>query len=415
MANRLGRLLSEIHYCYQCFEWVVGEKWEPHCQAHLDALTSKQCGSVIHCHTLVHPGYCPFCVGKKSLPASERLKPWSRDHKLWMHVKDEHLTDCQWPLMCPYPLCNTSHNDPASFQFYLIDVHKFSRSRPTKGTSSTRQQSPDKKILPEESVDGVLPGQKRKSSHCSGTLSWMPPQSLDSVAAIQEEQLAPRPPKRKKQRSTPTIYPEVIVIDEDVSDDHTAQSAVESIMLSPPAPISIQNDDKSINLECRPFPSYYQTPNETICSLNPADFDDDSNLDILFDQYLRSPSLSPPPSSDGAASELSGATLIDVERDHSRGSTGPYMETLGSLAPEDELESKAARGQGICHLRNGPRIRLRVSQPKITLRFKFHDTCQSEKKKRRTMREVERQGTKSEKEKKGTKRGKEKRKQMRRT
>jgi hypothetical protein len=100
MANRLGRLLSEIHYCYQCFEWVVGEKWEPHCQAHLDALTSKRCGTVTHCHTLVRPGYCPFCIGKKSLPASERLKPWSRDHKLWMHVKDEHLTDCQWPLVC---------------------------------------------------------------------------------------------------------------------------------------------------------------------------------------------------------------------------------------------------------------------------------------------------------------------------
>jgi hypothetical protein len=402
MANRLGRLLSEIHYCYQCFEWAVGEKWEPHCQAHLDALTSKRCGTVTHCHTLVRPGYCPFCIGKKSLPASERLKPWSRDHKLWMHVKDEHLTDCQWPLVCPYPLCDTSHDDPTSFQFYLIDVHRFSRSRPTKGTSSTRQQSPDKKIPPEEGTDGVHPGQKRKSSHCSGTLSWMPPQSLDSVAAIQEERLASRPPKRKKQRPpTPTIYPEVIVIDEDSSDDHTAQSAVESIMLSPPAPMSIENDDKYINLECGPFPSYCTTPNKTICSLEPADFDDGSNLDILFDQYLRSPSLSPPPSPSGAASELSGDTLIDVERDRSRGNTEPYTETFGGQALEDALEGEVAQDQDACRIGNGPRIRLRVSQPKITLRLKLQETSQTGKKRMKGMK-----GMKKEKEKKGIKGGK---------
>lgn len=411
MANRQGRLLSEIHYCYQCFEWVVGEKWEPHCQAHLDVLTSKRCGTVTHCHTLVHPGSCPFCIGKKSLPASERLKPWSRDHKLWMHVKDEHLTDCQWPLMCPYPLCETSHGDSTSFQFYLIDVHRFSRSCPIKGTSSTRQQSSDKKIPPEEGADRVRPGQKRKSSHCSETFSWILPQSLNSVATIQEERLASRPPKQKKQRPlTPTIYPEVIMIDEDVSDDHTAQSAVESIMLSPPAPISIGNDDKCIDLECGPFPSYCTTPNETVCLLEPADFDDGSNLDILFDQYLRSPSLSPPPSPDGAASEISGATLIDVERDRSRDNTEPYMETLGSLASEDELASEVARGQGACRIRNGPRIRLRVSQPKITLRLKFQDTSQSERKRRGT-KEKEKKGTKREKGKKGKRR----KRQMRRT
>jgi hypothetical protein len=114
-------------------------------------------------------------------------------------------------------------------------------------------------------------------------------------------------------------------------------------MLSPPAPISIENDDKCIDLECGPFPSYCKTPNETICSLEPADFDDGSNLDILFDQYLRSPSLSPPPLPNGTASELSGATLIDVERDRFRGNTELYIETLKSLVLEDELESEVAR------------------------------------------------------------------------
>lgn len=86
------------------------------------------------------------------------------------------------------------------------------------------------------------------------------------------------------------------------------------------------------------------------------------------------------------------------------------METSGSLVPEDELESEVARGQDACRIRNGPRIRLRVSQPKITLRLKFQDTSQSEKKKRGTKREKKKKGTKGEKEK-----GKRQKRQMRRT
>src|SRR5947209_6873434 len=125
MATRLGRLLSEISYCYVCFDWVVGGAWKPHCQAHLDARRSTRCGSVTYRHTLLRPAYCPFCVNRTSLPASERLKPWSRDHKLWIHLNEEHLTDCKWPLVCPYedPLCEASYEDAASFQFHLMDVH----------------------------------------------------------------------------------------------------------------------------------------------------------------------------------------------------------------------------------------------------------------------------------------------------
>jgi hypothetical protein len=60
LASKLEQLQSDIHYCYQCFEWVVGEHWNGHCQEHLSAITSKRCGSITYCHTLVRPGYCPF-------------------------------------------------------------------------------------------------------------------------------------------------------------------------------------------------------------------------------------------------------------------------------------------------------------------------------------------------------------------
>ena len=112
MAHRLGRLQSDIHYCYHCFDWVIGEEWELHCQEHLAALTSKQCGTVTYCHTLVRPGYCPLCLGEPGLLASKQLKPWSRDHKLWGHIDDEHLAHRRWPLVCR--LCDVPLKDAAA-------------------------------------------------------------------------------------------------------------------------------------------------------------------------------------------------------------------------------------------------------------------------------------------------------------
>ena len=381
MANRLGRLLSEIHYCYQCFEWVVGEKWEPHCRAHLDALTSKRCGTVTYCHTLVRPGYCPFCLGKISLSTSDRLKPWSRDHKLWLHVKEEHLTDCQWPLVCPHPRCSTTHDDSTSFQFHLIDVHKFSRSRPTKGTSSTGQHSPGPKIPIDGCDGGARPGRKRKRLGSSGSLEWTPPQSLDPMAVNPKERLPYRPPKRNRQ-SPPAlvICPEVIMIDEDMSDDQTARCDVESVTLFPPSPLSVKDDNQGNDLERGPSPLLCTTPNGAIYMPKPADSDNGSDWDVPFDQYLRSPSPSPspPPSPDRAASELSGATLADVEC--GRG-TVPPTETSVALAPEDMLEGEVARDQDTCRITSGPRIRLRVSQPRITLRLKLQNTSPRRKNK----------------------------------
>jgi hypothetical protein len=169
MANRLGVLQLDIHYCYQCFDWVVGEKWEPHYQAHLAALTSKQCGTVTHCYTLIRPAYCPFCLSLK-LPAPQRLKSWSRDHKLWGHVAEEHLVDCRWPLTYPYPLCDVPLKDATSFQCHLVDHHGFSRIRPMKPANLTSLDSQGEKMSHDEEAQSTLPSRKRKSSSCTRAL-----------------------------------------------------------------------------------------------------------------------------------------------------------------------------------------------------------------------------------------------------
>ena len=131
----------------------------------------------------------------------------------------------------------------------------------------------------------------------SRALKWEPPQSLDSTAATPEEKLSHRPPKRKRQRPpTPTAFPEVVFIDDDTSDDGTIPNVVDAVILSPPSPLSIQDDDTCRDLKRGPFP----TADDTIHSLQLDKYDDGPSLNALFDQFLRSPS--PPLLPDGAPS-----------------------------------------------------------------------------------------------------------------
>lgn len=158
--------------------------------------------------------------------------------------------------------------------------------------------------------------------------------------------------------------------------------------------------DKCIDLDCDLFTSHYMFPNDAIDSLGSGDVADDA----IFDRYSCSPSPppSPTPSPDDTTSELSGATLFDAGRDPSHNFSGLYAETLRSpapeISPEISPESEIARDEDhLCHSANGTCIRLRVSQPKITLRLKLPDRGQSRKKKgKRSIRERGDPGTQRE-------------------
>ena len=82
LATRNGYKLFDTHYCYLCFDWIIGDNWKLHCAAHLTKLASKRCGTRTFYHTLVQPGYCPFCLNNKNLEAPHRLQIWTRDHFL---------------------------------------------------------------------------------------------------------------------------------------------------------------------------------------------------------------------------------------------------------------------------------------------------------------------------------------------
>ncbi|KAN0069234.1 Protein of unknown function (DUF3435) domain containing protein [Elaphomyces granulatus] len=227
MAHCLGRLQSDIHYCYHCFDWVIGEEWEPHCQEHLAALTSKQCGTVTYCHTLVRPGYCPLCSGEPGLLASQQLKPWSRDHKLWGHIDNEHLADRRWPLVCR--LCDVPLKDAAALQCHFADEHGLSRTRPVKPAIPSTLDSQDEEMQLDKEVPGAGPSRKRKSSSDTKALEWMPPQSFSWPSP---EQFLPTYPPRKK-RCSSTVAPSLL-------------SNIDPDKLYPTSPLDLTQSDSSI-------------------------------------------------------------------------------------------------------------------------------------------------------------------------
>ena len=211
---------------------------EPHCQSHLTGIVTKRCGTITYCHTLVRPGYCPFCMSDLALPVSKRLESWTRDYKLWSHV-NEHLGQCRWPRVCPHPLCDTFVEDAVALQFHLMDEHGFSRTRPGKAANPAAFDSQDEKIQLGDKAHDTRPNRKRKSSSSATRLEWMPPRSIDGRANVWEEPSLGHPQKRPRQ--TPlAVCPTALTLDQSMSDNQTAHNTVDSIMLSPPYSLSIE-------------------------------------------------------------------------------------------------------------------------------------------------------------------------------
>ncbi|MCJ1474750.1 hypothetical protein MMC13_003410 [Lambiella insularis] len=327
MANRLGRLQTEIHYCYLCFNWVVGEEWEPHCCEHLAEIRTGQCGTITYCHTLVRPGYCPFCLNNTTLPPSKRLESWTRDHKLWSHV-DDHLRTCRWPHICPHITCDTLLKDTTALQFHLVDDHGLGRARPGKGAKSTTLDGPDKKIPSDTAVKGSGPKGKRTFLSNKRVLDWMPTQNLHDSPGSSEKPTRHRPFKPARQPPQ-TVCPLIISRDECVYNAQEPPNIVNTVMLPGPYSPNIGADERTATPANNPFSSCSPSIYETVAAPIP-EFDDGSTWnDVDFNQFLYSPSPSPSPSSpEHVPSKLSGATLIDAEPDQSRGRVDRFTETF---------------------------------------------------------------------------------------
>ena len=98
--------------------------------------------------------------------------------------------------------------------------------------------------------------------------------------------------------------------------------------------------------------------------------------EALFDQYLRSPSPLLAPNK--SACELGGAIPLDSGRDEFGGGSTLCLPLLDSPPPESVRENEVnLDDEDTCLVRHGPRIRLRVGQPKTSLRLAVRPVSQS--------------------------------------
>ena len=259
-------LQSQVHYCYHCFEWVIGDAaWEDHCRTHLSRLASKNCGTITYCHTVIRPAFCPFHLGDKDLLPSERMLSWTRDAALWDHVVDCHLNNRQWPISCPHPLCQQSLRDRTSLEHHFIDEHNFSRTRPGLGT------------VDEDSSTQPVRKRKRTSERSVWQPSWEPTAaktekscSLERAGKKKRVSVPPSPLSGQTSESEgavlpsaglPTVAPELLLCRQ--------QGTIE------------KGELWQLEVSCE---------ESDITATDISSHDED-----LFSQFLRSPSPTPPP------------------------------------------------------------------------------------------------------------------------
>ncbi|EXJ72789.1 uncharacterized protein A1O5_03936 [Cladophialophora psammophila CBS 110553] len=369
MASKLDLGELDIHYCHLCFEWVIGDDWEPHCQTHINALSSKRCGTITYCHTLVRPGYSPFRLGSVGSPAAYRLQSWTRDHHLWGHVND-CTEGCQWPIICPHPLCqNVSLEDDSALYFHFVDDHYFSRTRPVRKADEGHPKScpGDPSLDRENEIVGWA--RNWKPSTEDGGLKWAPLES-GHVRATQRRCSLSEPRQKMLCNETATISPRLLSRVDHVDD--------QPIQLDPSSPCSSSThgprvlDMSDIGSDLGLTDKFHEWNGHLDDSLyvnntrldTAADADNDS---VIF-QFVRS--LSPSRMS-AVGATVADATVSDSESPGLAVPSPVPLPVKHFSAPQLEGLTDFHQVQRPPASSRGTQIRLRVNptKPKIVLRL----------------------------------------------
>ncbi|CAG8417792.1 unnamed protein product [Penicillium salamii] len=122
-AFGLQRPESEMRFCYECMDWCLSSQWRDHCDTHLQSWKAQHCEVIIYRHTVIRPGYCPFCLWDPDLSAEKRLRYWLRSDNLREHIEGQHLAKighCQTKLICG---CSQSFHNERDLRLHLHDAH----------------------------------------------------------------------------------------------------------------------------------------------------------------------------------------------------------------------------------------------------------------------------------------------------
>lgn len=104
-------------------EWCTSVQWRDHCDAHLQSWKAQHCEVIIYRHTVIRPGYCPFCLWDPNLFAEERLRYWLRSDNLREHIEGQHLAKIRLGPTKPICGCSQNFSDERDLRNHLHDTH----------------------------------------------------------------------------------------------------------------------------------------------------------------------------------------------------------------------------------------------------------------------------------------------------
>lgn len=119
---------SRVHFCYECMEWFESSQWRDHCNVHLQTWQTKHCEVIIYRHTVIRPGYCPFCLWDLDFPAEERLQFWLRSGNLRGHIESQHMPGIQWPTIKPVCGFSRTFDKERELRHHLHDAHGLNKT-----------------------------------------------------------------------------------------------------------------------------------------------------------------------------------------------------------------------------------------------------------------------------------------------
>lgn len=128
MAFDLQLSESNVRFCYQCMKWFTSRQWRDHCNAHLQSWDSQYCEVITYRHTVIRPGYCPFCLWNVELHAEDRLDYWLNGGNLRQHIEEQHMRGIQWSTTKPACGCAQTFDNERGLRHHLHDAHGLNKA-----------------------------------------------------------------------------------------------------------------------------------------------------------------------------------------------------------------------------------------------------------------------------------------------
>jgi hypothetical protein len=109
-------------------KWLQAIQWQDHCSSHIQSWNTQHCEVIVYRHTVIRPGYCPFCLWNKDLTDEDRLHQWLKSGNLKQYIEEKHMLGDQWYGAKPSCGCGQAFVNERDLRHHLHDIPKLNKA-----------------------------------------------------------------------------------------------------------------------------------------------------------------------------------------------------------------------------------------------------------------------------------------------